>query len=75
MSIRGNSAVYSPCNTGRYHVTSLQGSVVYVFLVKATDSVGNEGPPRTYIWKVGKCSNNGISRFVLAVLSFCLIHP
>lgn len=33
---------------------NLQGGKTYVFGVRGTDEVGNQGNPVTYIWKVGQ---------------------
>ena len=46
--------MYSQCNFNRYIVSNLQNGKTYVFGVRGTDDVGNQGNPVTYTWKVGE---------------------
>ncbi|KAL9963564.1 hypothetical protein ACROYT_G027084 [Oculina patagonica] len=52
VTLQGNGPVYSQCNTKRYSVNNLQNGQTYVFGVRGTDDVGNQGNPVTYTWKV-----------------------
>ncbi|KAJ7392608.1 hypothetical protein OS493_010259 [Desmophyllum pertusum] len=49
---QGNSPAYSQCNAKRYTANNLQNGQVYVFGVRGTDDVGNQGNPVNYTWKV-----------------------
>ena len=46
--------MYSQCNFNRYIVSNLQNGKTYVFGVRGTDDVGNQGNAVTYTWKVGE---------------------
>ncbi|XP_068683141.1 uncharacterized protein [Montipora foliosa] len=52
VALQGSSLVYSQCNTKRYTENNLQNRKTYVFGVRGTDDVGNQGNPVTYTWKV-----------------------
>ena len=55
-TLQGNNPTYSQCNRERYTIKSLQNGQTYVFSVRGTDDVGNQGNPVTYTWKVGERS-------------------
>ena len=46
--------MYSQCNSESYTVNNLQNGKTYVFSVRGTDDVGNQGNAMTYTWKVGE---------------------
>ena len=46
--------MYSQCNIKGYTANNLQNGKTYVFGVRGTDDVGNQGNPVTYTWKVGE---------------------
>ena len=60
LALQGNNLVYSQCNTKRYTANSLQNGKTYLFGVRVTDDVGNQGNPVTYTWKVGEQRTHGL---------------
>lgn len=50
----GSRPAFTQCNSNRYTASSLQNGLVYVFQVRGTDDVGNQGSSVNYTWKVGK---------------------
>ena len=60
VALQGNIPVYSQCNNRRYTANSLQNGNTYVFGVRGTDDVGNQGDPVTYTWKVGELRTHGL---------------
>ena len=59
VALQGNTPVYSQCNNRRYPANNLQSGKTYVFGVRGTDDVGNQGNLVTYTWKVGKKRTHG----------------
>lgn len=53
--LAGNPPVYSEC---RYDLPPIQVGPPYVYAVRATDRVGNVGPPTTYQWRAGELLND-----------------
>ena len=51
---QGIIPAYSRCNSNRYTASKLQNEKTYVFYVRGTDDVGNQGNPDSYTWTVGK---------------------
>ena len=58
----GNNPTYSQCNSNRYTASNLQNGKTYVFYVRGTDDVGNQGNPTSYKWKVGKSILPGLKK-------------
>lgn len=50
----GSRPAFTQCNSNRYTASSLQNGLVYVFQVRGTDDVGNQGSSVNYTWNVGK---------------------
>ena len=55
----GNIPAYSQCNSNRHTASSLQNGKTYVFYVRGTDDVGNQGNPTSYTWRVGESILSG----------------
>ena len=55
----GNIPAYSQCNSNRHTASSLQNGKTYVFYVRGTDDVGNQGNPTSYTWRVGESIISG----------------
>ena len=51
---QGIIPAYSRCNSNRYTASKLQNEKTYVFYVRGTDDVGNQGNPDSYTRTVGK---------------------
>ncbi|CAH3149847.1 unnamed protein product [Pocillopora meandrina] len=49
---QGIIPAYSRCNSNRYTASKLQNEKTYVFYVRGTDDVGNQGNPDSYTWTV-----------------------
>ena len=59
---RGINPSYSPCNSNRFKASNLQNGKTYVFYVRGTDDVGNQGNPASYTWKVGESILTGLKK-------------
>ena len=59
---RGINPSYSPCNSNKFKASNLQNGKTYVFYVRGTDDVGNQGNPASYTWKVGESILTGLKK-------------